>query len=418
MFGTLFDKVQTLLSRTFWLGNFFPVFVFALLNLALAWLGIDGFSDWLASKWTDVTVFSAIPAFGLIAVAILAFAVAPLIPTFRRALEGEFLPPAWREPLRSELRAEALELQGQERPAERDFGFFDVTCRRAPERLSEARNDPGPRNNLDPATYTDAIAALRALRADVQRTLRAYAPPLPPRARVIHALDRLTAALRQYPLEPDPANPAVATMATALTDAQTELPEMLRGMRGVADRILQGIRADLRAGFVLDDIRPTRLGSARAAMERYPAIAYLADYDFLWPRLNMVMGKNDAIKGAVEAAQAQLDFAVLMTVLAAVTAIVWPILLALAGSSIVLFAAAGILLPALTIFFYRAVQESQRTFGAVMQMAVDGLRFDLLTALHQRLPPTMAAEQATWGELQYALHFGNPEKVRFRHPKS
>jgi hypothetical protein len=283
--------------------------------------------------------------------------------------------------------------------------------------LSVARNDPGPRDNHDPATYTAAMAALGELRADVQTALKTYAAPLPPRTRVTEALNRLAAALRQYPLDEGPANP-VAAIATDLHNAQSELPQMLRQMRGVADAILQKKSADLRAGFVLDDIRPTRLGNTRAAMERYPATAYLADYDFLWPRLSMVMGKNDTIKAAVEAAQAQLDFAILMTILAAATAIVWPVLLALIGNSIFLFAAAGILLPALTLFFYRMVEESQRTFGAVMQMAVDGLRFDLLTALHQPLPPTMAAEQATWRELQYALYLGNPTNVRFRHPKT
>jgi hypothetical protein len=202
-----------------------------------------------------------------------------------------------------------------------------------------------------------------------------------------------------------------------LDQMQRELQDALEFLKDIADRNLQRMETEFRTSFVLSDIRPTRIGNSRAAMEQYPSVAYLADFDFLWPRLRMVMSKEEKIANAVDTASAQLDFAVLMTVLAAATAVVWLIVLALFGNSILLYFAVGIILPATFLFFCRLVAETQRAFGGIMEMAVDGLRFHLLTALRQPLPSSLEAEKGTWGQLQTALYSGLGIGVRFRHPK-
>jgi hypothetical protein len=417
MFGTIFEKIQTLLSRTYWLGNFFPVFVFALLNLALAWIGIDGFADWLASKWRDATVLSAVPLFGLISVGILAFVLAPLIPVLRAALEGQFLPRATRETLTAEFALKAQALQDEVRVAKDAYVFFDQTNSQARTNFAAARNAVGPRNNLTPLTYETAQTAFDALMADVnaRRTQRTYSARLPAVARVTAAVTTLAVALRQYPMEP--AGNPVPQIADALDDMQRQLQDTLQFAKEIADRNLQQAEADFRTSFVATDIRPTRIANARAAMEQYPTVAYMADYDFLWPRLRMVLTKDQPIADAVETASAQLDFAVLMTALAAVTAVAWLVVLAFFGNSIVLYYIVGIGLPVIVIFFYRLVGETQRAFGGVMEMAVDGLRFHLLTALRQPLPSSLDAEQRTWLELQIGLYSGLGTGIRYRHPK-
>jgi hypothetical protein len=131
----------------------------------------------------------------------------------------------------------------------------------------------------------------------------------------------------------------------------------------------------------------------------------------------MVLKKDQPIADAVETASAQLDFAVLMTALAAVTAVAWLVAFPLLGSSIFLYYIVGIGLPAIVIFFYQLVGETQRAFGGVMEMAVDGLRFHLLTALRQPLPNSLDAEQRTWLELQIGLYSGLGTAIRYRHPK-
>jgi hypothetical protein len=418
MYGTIFEKVQTLLSRTFWLGNFFPVFVFALLNLAIAWLGVDGFAAWLAKQWTDVKVFSAVPAFGLIAIGILAFVLAPLIPVFRKALEGELLSQGIIDTLKAECTEQANALQAQVRAAKEKFAFFDREPTNAKDTFRDARQVAGPRNDYSPASSDAAKAAFDALIAawNAGRTQRTYNARLPQRAIVERAVRDLRAALAQYPMQPD-GNP-VLVIAEGLDQMQRELQDTLQFFKDIAGRNLQRKEAEFRTSFVLSDIKPTLIGNARAAMEQYPAVAYFADFNFLWPRMRIVLAKDDAISSAVDAASAQLDFAVLMTVLSLATAIAWLILLPFLGSSIVLYCVVGIVLPALVPFFYWLVAETQQAFGGVMEMAVDGLRFRLLSALRLPLPVTLEAEQRTWRNLQTALYSGLDTGIRFRQPKS
>ena len=189
--------------------------------------------------------------------------------------------------------------------------------------------------------------------------------------------------------------------------------------RDTGYRGLQFADAEYRRRFDPADIRPTRLSNSRAAYERYPHLAYSVDFDFLWPRLRMVFPKDKAISDAVETASAQLDFAILMTALSVPTVAGWVFVLACFGTSPTLFLLVGLLGPALVLFFYRLIQETQAAFGEVMIMAVDGLRLELLRSLHQPLPSSLAVEQALWETLQLALYSGLlSENVQFRHPKT
>jgi hypothetical protein len=62
------------------------------------------------------------------------------------------------------------------------------------------------------------------------------------------------------------------------------------------------------------------------------------------------------------------------------------------------------------------VDETQKAFGEVMEVAIDGLRFQLLRALHQPLPNSLTDEQSTWEGLQLALYSGLGDDIRYRHP--
>jgi len=417
MFSTLFDKVQTLLSRTFWLGNFFPVLVFTLLNLGIAWVGLGEFASWLARQWPDPTALSPVPVFALIAIGIVAFMLGPLTPVFRAALEGEFLPKKARRMLRREFTAKAARAESRIRRAEANFVFFDQINRSAQQTFENARGAAGARNNHDLATFNAARAAVEVVKRDMaaQGPARAHRRLLPAQTPVRNAIAALDVALRQYPMDP---NHRVPGITDPLDDMQRELRDLLQSAKDIANRIWQSAEADLRTSFVPLDIRPTSIGNSRAALEQYPVVAYHADFDFLWPRLRMVIAQDATISAAVDTASAQLDFAVLMTVLAAATAVFWLIALPWLGSSVLLYFLVGILIPALVPFFYSLVAETQRAFGGVMEMAVDGLHFSLLSALRLPLPNTLEAEQRTWRELQIALYSGLGTGVRFRQPTS
>jgi hypothetical protein len=51
-------------------------------------------------------------------------------------------------------------------------------------------------------------------------------------------------------------------------------------------------------------------------------------------------------------------------------------------------------------------------------MAVDALHFQLLAALHQRIPNSLSAEREIWMQLERALYAEGSLDLRYRHPKT
>jgi hypothetical protein len=244
-----------------------------------------------------------------------------------------------------------------------------------------------------------------------------FSMKLPAKEFADQAVTALKEALAQYPMDPGPGNPDPKRYKD-LDRLQSDLLGYLDLTKDTAYRGWQGAEAQWRERFAPTDIRATRIGNSRAAIERYPYVAYSADFSFLWPRLRMVLPKDPTASSAVDTASAQLDFAVLMTVLSACTAVIWMVLLACFGRSYLLYFAVGIVLPGLVVFFYTLVDETQKAFGEVMVMAIDGLRLELLRTLHQPLPTSLTAEQKTWERLQLALYSGPGDEIRYRYPKT
>ena len=103
LFGQAIAAFQGFFSRGFWFGSFLPVAMFAAVNLVLAWLA--GFV-W-AAQAIDLIVAKdwvwAVPI--AVALIVLAYALAPLVPVCRAVLDGTRLPPLVFEWLRGEAYA-------------------------------------------------------------------------------------------------------------------------------------------------------------------------------------------------------------------------------------------------------------------------------------------------------------------------
>ena len=120
MFGTIIDKIQTLLSRSFLFGNFLPALLFSVLNLVILYLGIPGASAVIRTHWpANISDAPGSVGVALIAIAMLGFILRPLVPVFRAALEGGILPP----PLQKELLARHEAAFGDMATQQRDTGI-------------------------------------------------------------------------------------------------------------------------------------------------------------------------------------------------------------------------------------------------------------------------------------------------------
>jgi hypothetical protein len=117
------------------------------------------------------------------------------------------------------------------------------------------------------------------------------------------------------------------------------------------------------------------MGNVRQYLENYANDVYHADFDFLWPRVQAVIGETDVTAKRIEAARSLADFAVLSVLLTVVTMLVWLPVLALLDTTPWRFLAVGIPGPVVGLLFFHLVVESQVGLGELAQIAIDRFRF-------------------------------------------
>lgn len=420
MFGTIIDKIQTLLSRSFLFANFLPVLLLSVSNLAILYLGVPDAAAVIRTNW-PANMSDAPGSVGvvLVAIAMLGFILRPLVPVFRAALEGGILPP----PLQKELLASHEAAFGAMARQQADAGIRAAelvrTKAHAEQVLGDARNTNAPRPGNNSAPLGAATQALDALREQIgQRKNEASTfRRLPEMQSINDAITALTAALRFYPMLPAHQNFDQPT-CDSLNRMHFELLSQMQDLEDLASVAAQEAEAPCRTRFVSGNIRATALENSRLAMEQYTRVAYNVSFDFLWPRLRMVVPNNKTIADAVDVATATLDFAILMTALSALTTLGWMLVMPFVGDSLLLYLAVAVLGPALVWFFYRLADASQQGIGVVATMAIDGLRFDLLTALHLPLPTSISDEQKAWPNLELAIYSAIEDEIYYRHPKT
>lgn len=420
MFGTIVDKIQALLSRSFLLGNFFPVLICAMVNLVIAWFGIDRFAEYVKPLWRDDTVHSAaVLVVALVAIAIGAFILAPLIPLFRLILEGEVgLPVRLKGWLVRYHTERSVYLDNQLRRVAGSRNELNRVRQSAKETWDAARTDKCVlRPGNDTTLLEKATQTYDKLRDEFATRLTKSEPGdrFPDVATVKEAVGALACALRHHVMFHDESG--FNEESERVDRLQGNLMQLLDRINNVGEALFQEAGDQYRAYGVEGVVRPTLLGNARAAIERYSLNAYNVNFEFLWPRLGMVLSKDPEIAALVETATAQVNFSVLMTVLSFVTTGVWIIVLPHFGTSLVAFIAVAVLGPPIVAFFYQLVGASQQAFGAVAATAIDGLRFELMQALHLPLPASIVRERKAWAKLQLELLDPVDEDVQYQHPK-
>src|SRR5262249_48669580 len=147
------------------------------------------------------------------------------------------------------------------------------------------------------------------------------------------------------------------------------LEELLAAAAREALYQYQIVQTRVRVAGALQHPRATLVGDAVFVVERYARDVYQADFDFLWPRLLVMMkaGKaDDPMLDAVEAARSKVDFAVLSLFLAVSIPAVWLPTLLVRGGPAWLFLLIGAATPPVLAFFYELVFEGQLAFGEVV----------------------------------------------------
>jgi hypothetical protein len=411
-FNSVYQALRGFFSQGFWFAAFLPVALFAALHLAIAIAVLGSVSllgmtiSFQEVKGDSTTASTLI----IVAVIVIAYALQPLVPHFRGLLDGSQLPGWMHQWLRPQRLAQAREMRRNLQQALDDMGVMDDlhkdvhasdgalrTAYRA------ARQHPGGGNE----------AAVDTARRALQTLQDALSQP-PPLARLAQAAQQAVIAALQAN-NPDPVALATARgaaispldrrIAEATNQVADDLEEQINETTREAIYRHQVLRERNRLVGALDAPRATQIGDARFVAESYAKSVYGVNFDFLWPRLLVAIRdqkSDDPMLSTIEAARAQVDFAVLSVFLTATVPVVWgPIILARGGPAW-LFLAIGAATPLALSFFYNLAFEAQLAFGDIAQTAIDRSRFLVLRMLRQSDPPSRGQERQLWARIASA----------------
>jgi hypothetical protein len=155
------------------------------------------------------------------------------------------------------------------------------------------------------------------------------------------------------------------------------------------------------------DVMPTRLGNILRASEFYPLKRYKLDAVVAWPRLQSLLPKEFA--DTLRDSKASLDLLLVITTLAGLFALGWEIGLGLLTERWDLFLLAS-LAWLLAVFGYSGALQAARSYAELIKAAFDLHRWELLKALHLKMPASYEDERKLWEEVSELLYRNYPPK--------
>jgi hypothetical protein len=162
----------------------------------------------------------------------------------------------------------------------------------------------------------------------------------------------------------------------------------------------------------------TDLGNKYAALNGYFDSNFNIDVDFFLPIIRMILAKDKETSDSLESAQRRLDFAARSFVLVILFTAVWLVLAVFWSGSFAAIGLIGSLGLAAAIVVIELIKASFDNYSEIIRAICILKRFDVLTALHMKLPANWAAEKALWETINKQLQWGSAEAtaVTYEHP--
>ncbi len=403
-FNQVYKAFQGFLSQNFWYTVFVPIALFAAIHRAIltqfGWpLDLDELFSDTGKSAKYLLVFVA----GLV---LCGYVLQSFLPVLRGLLDGSLLPTQLHDRLRRDRLAETVRVRNGIGAALQTRGQVSL-------RKSNAKADQGPLrvartrgltlpNAPDEASVAKAEGSIDKLAKNTDGG-RAIDLSLIDDAqqRLITALETNNSALN--PPLPD------APRSLRLRQLHERFQDLLTAIESQAQYQYEIQQTRYRVADALDAPRATTLGDARYVVERYSRDVYAVNFDFLWPRLLVMLrteAKDDPSLAAVDAARSRVDFAILCLLLTCSVPLAWlPAVLVLGRSGWLIPVVGGATPLALRLFYQMAI-EGQLTLGETIKTTIDRHRFLVLKMLHQPVPATRAEERQLWRRIRQAEEDG------------
>jgi hypothetical protein len=414
MLEQIIGKLDAYLGRQFLLASFLPCLVFGALNLLLAYVGFaDVRSVVDRAIAADTASHAAYLTMTLLGLAVIALMSRPLAPTIQRLLQGDWLPKGLARPLVMARARERDNLQKR----------LEIAQERRRLLLGASEVEQRLRAHRAAGATLKAIAAPTSIgaaeRAIKELRVRRARNDVIDAAMFIDAVASLADALRrncaEIPALEPPISPADLDLAQRLAALQIEMNDVLVPyVVDIAERDESRCQDERARRFADLELAPTELGNDVAGLRGYCETRYGLDFDLFWPRLMLIIQKDEKLAGTIISAKTQLDFWALSLALTLLTAIFWLFSLAIWGSGQSLWVVFWISFvgPPLARLILLLVHGSYAVFAESVRTAVDTKRFDLLDSLNFARPANVEAEKALWREIGYWMKLNGPPPAR------
>jgi hypothetical protein len=395
MFGTVVDKLQALLSRKFLFAVYFPMLIFTTACFVMSCFVFTSAADALWSWWgAALTTKVQHLVIVMLAVAVVAYTFTPLALVCRRALEADL---KILSPISVWLRQSELALAAHKAATSRESLTHTIKVDRETtgllNKLLQARLEGvAAAVSRNPAVVE--LAGDRVNEVSQQRRRNERNPG--------QALDDLLTSghvLEQALKENNASDQSNYKLQEAYGRLRDECLEMQEAARQSAARDAE----DLYSRFPRRNIRTTKFANISASIQEYAVRTYGVEYEYLWPRLQFVLAKDDKSNDIVDAAQNQLDYSILLLGLTTIFFMVWIPTTCFIAPGMMMFLIIGFAAPSVIALLYLMVIENLLTLGSVVRATVDRFRIDVLTSLSQPPPFTLTQERQRWHDVQAVI---------------
>jgi hypothetical protein len=407
----IYTAFRGFFSQSFWYAMFVPVAMFASIHGLIATR--FGWSLDLNDLFSDTGKYSKALIVVVAGLALAGYVLQSFVPLVRGLLDGSLLSRGLHDRLRKDRYSNAVRVRNEIIQALQTKGRLtrrvDDAKREQGTLLSAYRSGCALTDAADHAAIDAAVGSIKNLANATDRGDRIDLNL------VETAQKDLVIALR--------ANKSDLTItapngqdALRLRHAHEQFIELLATLESEAQYQWEANRARVQVADALDAPRATSLGDARYVVERYSRDVYLADFDFLWPRLLVMLrtdAKEDPSIAAIDAAQSRSDFAVMCMILTCSVPLVWlPAILAYHGPGWLLLVIGGSAPLALWLFYNMAVQ-AQLLFGETVKTTIDRHRLLVFKMLRQASPSTRGEERQLWRLVADAQEDGRTTRLTY-----
>jgi hypothetical protein len=411
MFGTVLEKLSTLLSKSFVISSFFPMLISAAANGLMLYFVSGRFRSFLKSVYDPNLGSTAVLMFVVLSLlAVVAYVFSPLNLTLREILEGRYWPERFTQWGQGRhIRSMDL-IQDRYTDANsnrRDLDRFDQIAFQ----LIAARKKGAGKNNFAPFQVAEkSISELLKKRRNAQDI---------PQKDLEATLKLLERALESADADIVDTNSADSVASGKLDRSQQDFFRVwkYRDNRSQAETIrLYNL---LQSNYSQNEVAATAMGNIAIAARYYAESRYGMSLDVFWSRLQKVLQQDEKFYAVLQDAKTQLDFLVSMFWLTTCFCVLWTLTLPFAGHSYGQFLLVVILVPWIAAGFYGLGVQNYRAFADLLRSSVDMFRMQLLKELHIPLPDRAEEERVLWTQLGNHVGYDSHEKnLTFAHPKT